>query len=221
MRKLHAVYFVTRLPVMLSMMHMLRRIESSVARAPCVLLATWLVSASVLASLPLWPISEDGTRLFSVSSLFLDPAGDPSDWRQSAMMHRVDNSRMWWNLRPDLECNGLGLLFGLLTSMAIPRMLWKEESDAFPARAALAGILLGILMSGVLSLACRILLLVVGEMNMAVPAGLFFVILCPLASRESIKAWRRRTREEICSECGYLLWGLPEKRCPECGAEFG
>ncbi|MBN2448583.1 MAG: hypothetical protein JXO22_17790 [Phycisphaerae bacterium] len=35
------------------------------------------------------------------------------------------------------------------------------------------------------------------------------------ASEES-----RRVASNRCSECGYLLYGLPEPRCPECGAAF-
>ena len=30
----------------------------------------------------------------------------------------------------------------------------------------------------------------------------------------------RHDREARCHECGYRLWGLPERRCPECGTEF-
>ena len=30
----------------------------------------------------------------------------------------------------------------------------------------------------------------------------------------------RRDRGTRCLKCGYLLWGLPERRCPECGTEF-
>lgn len=191
------------------------------SRTPIALLVIWIVLASVLASLPLWPISEDGTRLFSVSALFIEPpVGKPLVATPSEMGRLLDNNRMWWNLQPGLEGNGLGLFFALITSLAIPRLLWKKESSVFPLRALLAGFLIGILVSGALSLACRIFLLLVGNMNTAIPAGLFFTILCPLFSWKSMKAWRRRTSEEICTECGYLLWGLPENRCPECGTEF-
>ncbi len=30
----------------------------------------------------------------------------------------------------------------------------------------------------------------------------------------------REDRDARCLECGYLLWSLPKRRCPECGAEF-
>ena len=31
---------------------------------------------------------------------------------------------------------------------------------------------------------------------------------------------RRRLKEPTCWKCGYLLKGLPEPRCPECGTRF-
>ena len=30
----------------------------------------------------------------------------------------------------------------------------------------------------------------------------------------------RSNRDAKCDECGYSLWGLPERRCPECGSDF-
>jgi MFS family permease len=30
----------------------------------------------------------------------------------------------------------------------------------------------------------------------------------------------RRRREPRCANCGYLLYGLPQPRCPECGRKF-
>jgi hypothetical protein len=30
----------------------------------------------------------------------------------------------------------------------------------------------------------------------------------------------RHDRNATCEKCGYALWGLPERRCPECGTRF-
>jgi hypothetical protein len=30
----------------------------------------------------------------------------------------------------------------------------------------------------------------------------------------------REDSQARCAECGYLLWGLPTRRCPECGTKF-
>ncbi len=30
----------------------------------------------------------------------------------------------------------------------------------------------------------------------------------------------REDRGTRCLKCGYMLWSLPERRCPECGTEF-
>jgi hypothetical protein len=30
----------------------------------------------------------------------------------------------------------------------------------------------------------------------------------------------RKFKGTYCLQCGYLLWALPERRCPECGTEF-
>ena len=30
----------------------------------------------------------------------------------------------------------------------------------------------------------------------------------------------REDPEATCRHCGYLLWQLPQRRCPECGHEF-
>ncbi len=55
-----------------------------------------------------------------------------------------------------------------------------------------------------------------------------FVVFCCLACRGlATLTWkvldeRRKAREQIpkCLRCGYLLYGLPEDRCPECGTFF-
>jgi hypothetical protein len=36
--------------------------------------------------------------------------------------------------------------------------------------------------------------------------------------RGPVRRWRRRRRNE-CVHCGYVLKGLPEPKCPECGSE--
>lgn len=55
-----------------------------------------------------------------------------------------------------------------------------------------------------------------------------FVVFCCLGCRGlATLTWqvmdgRRKAREQIpkCLRCGYLLYGLPEDRCPECGTFF-
>lgn len=42
-----------------------------------------------------------------------------------------------------------------------------------------------------------------------------------LISRHRSRRWRARRRAEPrCPFCGYLLHGLPTRRCPECGRPF-
>jgi hypothetical protein len=54
-----------------------------------------------------------------------------------------------------------------------------------------------------------------GEAYWAVPIGMVLLVVGGLMHRRNRKA--RAAERQVCPTCGYLLWGLPEPRCPECG----
>jgi predicted Zn-ribbon and HTH transcriptional regulator len=59
--------------------------------------------------------------------------------------------------------------------------------------------------------------------------GLSLLSSMPADARRRLRRWLRRTTRTgplpdvglTCSKCGYLLTGLVERRCPECGTRFG
>ena len=48
------------------------------------------------------------------------------------------------------------------------------------------------------------------------------LVVCPslLVARQTVDAVKTLRDERRCKHCGYLLQGLPEPRCPECGTPF-
>ncbi|MCC7291007.1 MAG: hypothetical protein IT449_02975 [Phycisphaerales bacterium] len=60
---------------------------------------------------------------------------------------------------------------------------------------------------------------------LAVLGGLgvaFIVFFLRNVIRDGRREWResKRWKHAQCESCGYLLYGLPQQRCPECGTPF-
>lgn len=76
---------------------------------------------------------------------------------------------------------------------------------------------------------CAVLLLPAVNLFSASGAGIDMVVLAFVSLLAGFVAFgiivsrgRRRERQQapICSKCGYLLLGLTDSRCPECGKPF-
>lgn len=75
--------------------------------------------------------------------------------------------------------------------------------------------------------------LAIGAGNANLASFVFTYCICVIMvalSCTAIGRWTRGRNEwrdpasgfdrSVCQNCGYLLYGLPEKRCPECGTAF-
>ncbi len=70
---------------------------------------------------------------------------------------------------------------------------------------------------GDIDVAALLVISVVGGLGLSFIVFFLRIFIC-----DGRRKWRAsdRRKHSQCESCGYLLYGLPQQRCPECGTPF-
>lgn len=153
----------------------------------------------------------------------------PSNMEDSLWMPVTEHSGLWvltWSLiglfyllqrSPVHQMSGstLVILLPILVGIVCAEYLW---GDALGRQSAAANTSVEFVLAGLRQRQERALLSMTGSMS-----GFLAMIAVGMRLHSERRARReRRERDEgaRCVKCGYLLKGLPEHRCPECGTPF-
>lgn len=186
-------------------------LENKTRRVPIILLLLLVVSSFLLSCLSLWPMASRLPRVLVLSSGEHVQVSGPV-YRNG----RPLSPTSWWNVENHIRVNAFSVALGFVGAILISRSQLRGVGIS-PLRPVLLGTVVGTLFGAVVSGIVRLVSLMLGLANYYNPMAFLNVVYCIGASMALVACWKKTGLAGRCQQCGYLLRGLPQPICPECG----
>lgn len=168
--------------------------------------------------LPLWPVPN------RAPSIIVDAEGRPTSVVAWQELHHRDGQllspRSWRRVEGRLVGNATTILFATIGVVLLTTLTPLRRESRFPVRDILLGVIMGCLLEFTISGIVRMAGWSSGNMNLLNPASFMLVFYCLALAMAFVLCPRDEPQEARCIECGYMLCGLPNNVCPECGTVF-